>query len=172
MLCINSTDVSIFTITPVILVLLRWLPSRDQNNLARTLLRRIVFERGVPISLRSDSAPELMKGIVQKICSYLHIHQIVTGGHNPRGNAICERANQTIGNVIRKLLDKEYAIFKTHGIPAFRFAMNTAFHSSIGCSPFEAGHGLPAQTIAHARLLSQRKLVDGARGIDMELDSE
>jgi hypothetical protein len=153
-------------------VLLQWLLSRDQNDVARTLLRRIVFERGVPISLRSDSAPGLMKGIVQKICSYLHIHQIVTGGHNPRGNAICERAYQTIGNMIRKLSDKEYAMIKTHAIPAFQFAMNTTFHSSIRCSPFEAGHGLPAQTIAHARLLSQCKLVDGARGVDMELDSE
>ncbi len=61
---------------------------------------------------------------------------------------------------------------KTHGIPAFHFAMNTRFHSSISCSPFEAGHGLPAQTIAHARPLLQRKLVDGARGMDMELVSE
>jgi len=40
-----------------------------------------------------------MKGIVKKICGYLNIQQIVTGGHNPRGNAICERANQTVGNI-------------------------------------------------------------------------
>jgi len=152
--------------------LLQWLPSREQSNVARTILRRIIFERGVPISLRSDNAPELMKGIVHKICAYLNIQQIVTGGHNPRGNAICERANQTVGNMIRKLSDKEYSSLKTHAIPAFQFAMNTTFHSSIGCSPFEAGYGLPAQTIAHARLLSQRKLADGARGIDMELDTE
>ena len=152
--------------------ILQWLPSREQTNVARTILRRIVFERGVPISLRSDNAPELMKGVAQKICAYLNIQQIVTGGHNPRGNAICERANQTVGNMIRKLSDKEYSSIKTHAIPAFQFAMNTTFHSSIGCSPFEAGYGLPAQTIAHARLLAQRKLVDGARGKDMELDTE
>jgi hypothetical protein len=36
----------------------------------------------------------------------LNIKQIVTGGHNPRGNAICERANQTLVNMIRKLTDK------------------------------------------------------------------
>ena len=152
--------------------LLQWLPSREQTKVAQTILRRIVLERGVPISLRSDNAPELMKGVVQKICAYLNIQQIVTGGHNPRGNAICERANQTIGNMIRKLSDKEYSSLKTHAIPAFQFAMNTTYHSSIGCSPFEAGYGLPAQTIAHARLLAQRKLADGARGIDTELDTE
>jgi hypothetical protein len=153
-------------------VLLQWLPSRNQDIVARTILRRIIFERGMPISLRSDNAPELMKGIVKKICAYLIIQQIVTGGHNPRGNAICERANQTVRNMIRKLSDKEYTQLKTHAIPAFQFAMNTTFHSSIGCSPFEAGHGIPAQTIAYARLLMQQKLTDGARGKDMELDTE
>ncbi len=70
-------------------VFLQWLPSREQDHVARTILRRIVFERGVPLSLRSDNAPELMKGVVKNICSYLNIQQIVTGGHNPRGNAIC-----------------------------------------------------------------------------------
>jgi hypothetical protein len=75
--------------------LLQWLPSREQTNVSRTILRRIVFERGVPISLRSDNPPELMKRVAQKICAYLNIQQIVTGGHNPRGNAICERTCQS-----------------------------------------------------------------------------
>ncbi len=68
--------------------LFQWLPSREQENVARTILRRIIFERGVPLSLKSDNAPELMKGIVKKICSYLNIQQIVIERHNPRGNAI------------------------------------------------------------------------------------
>ncbi len=59
--------------------LLQWLPSREQTKVAQTILRRIVLERGMPISLRSDNAPELMKGVVQKICAYLNIQQIVTG---------------------------------------------------------------------------------------------
>jgi hypothetical protein len=38
-------------------------------------------------------------------------------------------------------------------ISAFQFAMNVTPHSAIWCSPFEAGHGLPATTLSHARLL-------------------
>ncbi len=38
-----------------------------------------------------------MQGIVRQVCEYLSIVQIVTGGHNPRGNAMCERVNQTLG---------------------------------------------------------------------------
>jgi transposase InsO family protein len=141
--------------------ILQWLPCRKQEQVAKTILRRVIFERGVPLSIRSDSAPELMKGVIHRICSYLNIKQIVTGGHNPRGNAICERANQTLGNMIRKLSDKEYNTLKTLALPAFQYAMNITPHSSIGCSPFEVGHGLPAQSVAHARLLAQQTLADG-----------
>jgi transposase InsO family protein len=87
--------------------ILEWLPSRKQETAVQTIMRRVVFERGVPFSIRSDNAPELMKGIVKQLCAYLNITQIVTGGHNPRGNAICERANQTLGAMIRKLNDHE-----------------------------------------------------------------
>ncbi len=150
--------------------ILQWLPSRKQEQVAKTILRRVIFERGVPLSIRSDSAPELMKGVIQRICFYLNIKQIVTGGHNPRGNAICETANQTLGNMIRKLSDKEYNTLKTLALPAFQYAMNITPHSSIGYSPFEAGHGLPARSVAHARLLARQTLADGVRGIDLDAD--
>jgi hypothetical protein len=44
-------------------------------------------------------------------------------------------------------------ILSKHYISAFQFAMNV---SAIGCSPFEAGHGLPATTLSHARLLADK----------------
>jgi hypothetical protein len=118
-------------------------------------MRRIVFERGVPFSIRSDNARELMQGIVRQLCIYLDISQILTGGHNPRGNAICERANETLGAMIRKLNDHEYKNIRYY-ISAFQFAMNTTPHSANECSPFEAGHGLPATSLSHARLIAER----------------
>jgi hypothetical protein len=93
--------------------ILQWLLSRKQEQVARIILRRVIFERGVSLSIRSDSAPELMKGVIHRICSYLNVKQIVTGGHNLRGNAICERANQALGNMIQKLSDKDYSTLKT-----------------------------------------------------------
>ena len=72
--------------------------------------------------------------------------------------------------MIRKLTDKEYANLKSLALPAFQYAMNITPHSSIGCSPFEAGHGLPAQSVAHARLLAQQTLTEGERGMDLDAD--
>ncbi len=45
-------------------VILEWLPSRKQEAIVRVIMRRIIFERGVPHSFRSDNAPELMQGVV------------------------------------------------------------------------------------------------------------
>jgi hypothetical protein len=58
--------------------------------------------------------------------------------------------------MIRKLTDQEYKQLKSIALPAFQFALNTTFNSAIGCTPFEAGHGLTATTIAQARIQATR----------------
>jgi hypothetical protein len=62
---------------------------RTQDNVARKLLKYVIFQRGVPRTCRSDNAPELLSipGAVSAICEYLEIDQIRTGGHNPRRNS-------------------------------------------------------------------------------------
>ncbi len=73
---------------------------------------------------------------------------MVTGGHNPRGNVICERVNQTLGAMIRKLSDLYYKDLRNF-LPSFEFMMiNTILSSATKCTPFEKAHGLPARTIA------------------------
>jgi hypothetical protein len=61
-------------------------------------------------------------------------------------------------------------ILKNPCIASISYAMNITPHSSIECSPFEAGHGLPAQSVVQARLLAQQTLADGARGTDLDAD--
>ncbi len=58
--------------------------------------------------------------------------------------------------MIRKLNNQEYKNLKSRALPAFQFALNTKFNSAIGCTPFEAGHGLAATTIAQARIQATR----------------
>jgi hypothetical protein len=148
--------------------ILAHLNTRTQDNVAKTILRNIIFQRGVPRSLRTDNAPELssLTGAVSAICEYLKIDQIRTGGHNPRGNSICERVNQSLGSMIRKLSDQEYKQLKNIALPAFQFAINTSFNSAIGCTPFEAGHGLAATSIAQARLQATRYAATAEGGRD------
>lgn len=127
-----------------------FMSTRDQDKVAQAILNNVIFLKGVPTVLRSDSAPELVAGIVRDINKYLGISQVQTGGYNPRGNAICERANQTIGAMLRKCEDRHYKNVKNY-LPAMAFAMNCTHSDALNCTPFEAGHGLPARTIAQAR---------------------
>jgi hypothetical protein len=134
--------------------MLEFLPSRKMEKMCQTIMKRIIVSRGVPDELRSDNAPELMKGIVCQVCAYLDIAQIVTGGQNPRGNAISERVNQTLGAMIRKLSDLDYKDL-THFLPSFEFMLNTTLSSTTKRTPFKIAHGLPARTIAQARIEAQ-----------------
>ncbi len=83
--------------------------------------------------LRLDNAPELMQEIVRQVCQYLDISQIVTGGHNPRGNAICERVNQTLKAMIRKLSGLDYKDLIGF-LPSFEFMINTTLSSATKCT--------------------------------------
>jgi hypothetical protein len=143
-------------------VIIEHVSSRLQLHVAAVLLKHVILSRGVPISFRTDNAPELMRGAVEIICQFLNIEQITTGGHSPRGNVICERLNQTIGSMIRKLSDHEYKSLSTLYLTSFQFAISTTFNSAIGCTPFEAGHGLMATTITQARArLNNETPIDG-----------
>jgi transposase InsO family protein len=140
--------------------MLRCLPDQTQDRVVKTLLHSVFYPRGVPLFMRSDNAPQLMQGAACDTCTCLDIDQIVTGGHNPRGNAIFERVNQTLGSMIRKMSNDDYKNLKDL-LPALERAINVTCNSAIGCTPFEAGHGLAARSIAEARLS-----VKGARGTD------
>ena len=82
-----------------------WLPGRKQKRVVKALISSLIAAS--PVSLRSDNAPELMQGVVRDINKYLSISQVTTGGHNSRGNAICERVNQMIGAMLRKCSDSK-----------------------------------------------------------------
>jgi hypothetical protein len=70
--------------------------------------------------------------------------------------------------MIRKLSDAEYANIDKIALPAFQVALNTTFSSAIGCTPFEAGHGLSATTIAQARVQATRRVLDAEGGRDRD----
>jgi hypothetical protein len=48
---------------------------RNQDNVAKSIIKNIIFQRGVPLSLRTDNASELssVTGAVSAICKYLNI---------------------------------------------------------------------------------------------------
>ena len=148
-------------------ILLWFLKDRKQEGVAKALLSGLVFTKGVPLKFRSDEAPEFVEGVVAAMNAYLGVTQITTGGHNARGNAIVERANQTIGHMLRTATDSEYKNIKEY-LQCISFAHNVTYNSVIEMSPFEAGHGLKARTISEARMDLPRLQFNAEEGMSTD----
>ncbi len=127
------------------------LPNRKQESVSRALLSGLAFVKGVLLEFRSDNAPELMSRLVSAMNHYLGVEQITTGVYNPRGNAIVERFMHTLGHMLRIASNEEYNNLKDY-LQCIAFAHNCTYSSVIECTPFEAGHGLRARTVAEARM--------------------
>ena len=132
-------------------VTLWFTPNRKEETVAKCLLTGLIFQKGVPLRLRSDAASEFIYGVVAKLNSYLGIDHVSTGGYNPRANAIVERFMQTLNSMLRKFSDEDYRNIKIN-LQAIAFAHNTTYSSVLQCTPFECGHGLRARTVSDARL--------------------
>ena len=132
-------------------VILWFIKSRAQDLVAKCLLTGLIFQKGVPLTLRSDAANEFVKGTVALLNEYLGINHVSTGGYNPRANAIVERFMQTLNSMLRKFSNEDYRNIKVN-LQAIAFAHNTTYSSVLQCTPFECGHGLRARTISDARM--------------------
>jgi hypothetical protein len=100
----------------------------------------------------SDSAPEFVGKIVSGLMKALNVRHITTRGYNARGNSICERVHEFLGQCLTRMAPESRDMWPDH-VHEFAFAHNTAVHSSIGCSPFEVGHGVEARTFTSAMAL-------------------
>ena len=83
-------------------VTLWFVKNRDSNTVAKCLLTGLVFQKGVPMTFRSDAAKEFTNGVANHLNQCLGIDHISTGGYNARANAIVERFMQTLNAMLRK----------------------------------------------------------------------
>jgi hypothetical protein len=73
---------------------------------------------------------------------------------------------QHLNGCLTKCDDSQYKNMKGF-LPAIAFAHNTAFNSTINCTPFEAGHDLRAKTITEARA-NPRLQITAEEGRDIQ----
>jgi hypothetical protein len=127
--------------------------SREAPEVVEVLLRCLVNVKGVPLFLVSDDAKEFLSKLVQGFADALGIRRITTKPYNPRGNAICESVHRFLGQCLTRLSLEERVTWDTR-VNEFSFAHDTAFHDSLGCTPFEVGHGSLARTLTSSMILS------------------
>ena len=145
--------------------------TRTAEEVLKTLLARVIFDKGVPSVFMSDEAPEFVGKLMKGLCSALGIKQMTTKAYNPRGNSICETVHKFLGSCLTSLPVDQRPAWPDR-LQEFAFAHNTTEHDSIQCTPFEITPGTKARTLTDALVISGGQVLgtdDDAKGYYGEL---
>ena len=131
--------------------------SRQADDVVVALLRRVINVNGVPVLLLSDEAREFVGKVVGGLTAALGVQHITTRAYNPRANGLCERVHEFLGECLTRLPEEDRKTWDRR-TEEFSFAHNTTLQDSIGCTPFEIGHGTQARTLVSSAALGVSSL--------------
>jgi len=96
---------------------------------------------GPPKTILSDQGTEFMNHLISTLLLNTGIDRRITSSYNPRVDGLCERANQTIINILRKCSEGN-PIDWPNWLSFIEYAYNTRQHSSTKYSPNELLFGV------------------------------
>ena len=111
------------------------------------ILQGIILRDGVPRLIHSDHAREFIGQCVSTLSKVFGIKRTTTLAHHPTGNAKIERAWQYVTKALQKMSQEQYSNWPAY-LRLIEHTWNTTVHATMGVSPFEAAHGLPAASAA------------------------
>lgn len=106
------------------------LMSKEAREAARAFYVNVTCVHGVPQTIVTDQGIEFINSIMQEVASEpLMRHAKITTFH-PSVNGIVERANYTIINILRTMVEGNVAVWDIM-LPAATTAYNTAYYRTI-----------------------------------------
>ena len=122
----------------------RWVeavPLRDITApaIAEELVK--IFSRiGIPAIILSDGGPQFVADLMEKVLNQLGIHHSVSTPYHPQSNGLCERANETIKSLIKKVAHFNPTNWDRY-LPCVLFAYREVPQETTGYAPFELVYG-------------------------------
>ena len=111
------------------------LKSKEAREVAHALYENVICIHGVPKTMITDQGGEFVNSVLAEMCNTLGLlHSKITAFH-PAANGQCERANYTIVNILRSLVEGNISIWDKM-LSVATFAYNTAYHRVIKEAPF------------------------------------
>ncbi|MGL5707608.1 MAG: reverse transcriptase domain-containing protein [Aeromonas sp.] len=104
-----------------------------QSNPVEEILKQWFLKHGVPVSILSDNGTQFTSLKLKKLAISYGIRQIFATPFNPTGNAISERINQKITDVIRKNMNRTIKTVMGY----INFALQNTYNRIIQSSPNE-----------------------------------
>ena len=130
---------------------------------AQTLYKEYFVHYGWPDKLHSDQAGNFESKVIAELCKIAQVQKIRTTPYNPKGNAQCEKFNQTLLNMIGTLDPTDKAKWQ-QWVPTLTHAYNCTHCESTGFSLYYLMYGrLPRLPIDIDYGVTQPELIDSSR---------
>ena len=113
-------------------------PTKNElaTTVAKLLVDNIFSVFGIPENLLSDQGRNFESEVIKQLCCLLDIKKIFTCPYSPRSDAICERFNRTMIDMLGTLNEEKKDSWSKHLLHMCNM-YNSSTHSSTGFSPFE-----------------------------------
>lgn len=105
----------------------------NAKTVAKNFRQFIIFRWGTPRILHSDNGTPFINKIMQGLADTFGITLTQTPPYWPQANPV-ERTNRVIKTMISSYVEGNHKQWDCY-IPEFMFAINTSWHSSLGCTP-------------------------------------
>lgn len=115
------------------------LKDKTADNVCTGLLNSWISNHTIPGRINSDLGAEFTANVFKELCNKLGIKQYFSSTMHPMSNGQVERLNRSILDYIRKFVAENQQWEEL--LPAIKFAMNTAPHSTKRYSPFQIVYG-------------------------------
>ena len=123
----------------------RWVEATPLKNITAEVIVEelmVMFSRiGIPAELLSDGGPQYTASLMEDALKLLGINHSLTAPYHPQTNGLCEKANDTVKQMLRKLSADQPKNWDRI-LPGVLFAYREVPQSTTGLSPFEMVYGV------------------------------
>ena len=112
------------------------MPAADAMTVARTIVEQCFLRLGVPLIMQSDQGQPFVSELVQRVLQVLGLRQGLSTPYWPQAMGLTERANKTVGQIIRAYINQMSHRDWDDILPYIMFAIRVAFHGDSKQTPF------------------------------------
>ena len=110
------------------------LPDQTAEMTGTALIEQWISRFGVPVSIHTDQCQSFESKLFQSLMHSLQIDETRTTSFHPQSNAVIERMNRTLLNILAKTID-DFQSNWTQQLPYVMMAFRTSVQESTGYKP-------------------------------------